>query len=205
MTLSVQAAIASRISINNFQPNRPLDDGTIASLVDLATKAPSAYNMQNWRFIAVRSEEAKALLKSAAYGQQKIADASVAFIVCGTLAAHRQLASALAPSVESGVLAPGVADGWLVQANSSLEGNPALQRDEAIRSASLAAMTLMLAAQGTGLGSCAMSGFDAALVAQEFGLSTTELAVLIVVIGYPEAGNWPQKPRKSISEVLTIA
>ncbi|AHY09918.1 nitroreductase family protein [Serratia plymuthica] len=35
-----------------------------------------------------------------------------------------------------------------------------LQRDEVVRSASLAAMTLMLAAQGMGLGSCPMVGFN---------------------------------------------
>ena len=31
-----------------------------------------------------------------------------------------------------------------------------------------------------------------------------ELPVVIVTVGYPAAGNWPQKPRKHLSEVLTI-
>lgn len=204
MTISVQTAIASRISINTFQPNRPLDDTCIASLVDFATKAPSAYNLQNWRFVVARSQEAKARLQSAAYGQKKIADASAAFVVCGTLEAHAQLSSALAPSVLAGFMPPAMADAWQAQAHRSHEGNSKLQRDEAVRSASLAAMTLMLAAQGMGLGSCAMSGFDAAQITQEFGLASTELPVLIVVVGYAEPGNWPQKPRKPLPEVLTI-
>lgn len=63
MKSSVQNAIESRISINRFQTDRPLDDETITSLVTLATKAPTAFNMQNWRFIAVRSPEGKNLLK----------------------------------------------------------------------------------------------------------------------------------------------
>lgn len=204
MTISVQAAITSRISINTYQPNRPLDDATIASLVDLATKAPSAYNLQNWRFVVARSQEAKARLESSAYGQKKITAASAAFVICGTLEAHTQLASALAPSVKAGFMPALMADAWQSQAYRSHEGNDELQRDEAVRSASLAAMTLMLAAQGMGLGSCAMSGFDAGQVAQEFGLASTELPVLIVVIGYPDQGNWPQKPRRPVSEVLTI-
>lgn len=204
MTISVQAAIASRISINTFQPNRPLDDATIASLVDLATKAPSAYNLQNWRFVVARSQEAKARLESSAYGQKKITAASAAFLICGTLEAHTQLASALVPSVKAGFMPASMADAWQSQAYKSHEGNDELQRDEAVRSASLAAMTLMLAAQGMGLGSCAMSGFNAGQVAQEFGLASTELPVLIVVVGYPDQGNWPQKPRRAVSEVLTI-
>lgn len=204
MTISVQTAIASRVSINAFHPDRPLDDVTIASLVDLATKAPSAYNLQNWRFVVARSQEAKARLQSAAYGQKKITDASAAFVICGTLEAHTQLPSALAPSVQAGFMPPAMADAWQSQARRGHEGNGELQRDEAVRSASLAGMTLMLAAQGMGLGSCAMSGFDAAQLAQEFGLASTELPVLIVALGYPAPNNWPQKPRKPVSEVLTI-
>lgn len=133
MTLSVQAAIASRISVNTFQPGRPLDDATIASLVDLATKAPSAYNLQNWRFVVARSPEAKARLQAAAYGQQKIADASAAFLVCGTLEAHTQLASALAPSVQAGFMPQAMAEAWQSQAHRSHAGNRELQRDEAVR------------------------------------------------------------------------
>ncbi|MEC5344484.1 nitroreductase family protein [Brenneria populi] len=65
-------------------------------------------------------------------------------------------------------------------------------------------MTLMLAAQGMELGSCAMGGFDAERVAQEFELSVTELPVVIVAVGHPEISNWPQKPRKPLPEILAI-
>lgn len=204
MISTIQHIIESRTSVNHFQPNRRLGDEVIESLVSQATKSPSAYNMQNWRFIVVQSDSAKVRLKSAAYEQQKIVDASVAFIVCGTLAAHVQLDAALQPCVEANIMEQQMVDGWVALASSSHVGNPALQRDEAIRSASLAAMTLMLAAQGMGLGSCAMSGFDAMQVVREFGLSATELPVMIVVVGYPAAGNWPQKPRKALSEVISV-
>lgn len=204
MSISVQAAIKSRVSINSFHPNRPLDDATITSLVEMATKAPSAYNLQNWRFVVARSEEAKARLQSAAYGQKKIADASAAFVICGVLEAHKQLPTALEASIQEGIMPAAMAEAWQSQANQNHEGNAQLQRDEAVRSASLAGMTLMLAAQGIGLSSCAMSGFDSAQIAQQFGLLNTELPVLVVAVGYPEPNNWPQKPRKHVSDVLTI-
>ena len=205
MISSLHDALESRTSIHQFQPDRPLDDACIAALARLATTAPTAYNLQNWRLIAVRSPEAKARLQAAAFGQQKIADASVAFIVCGTLAAHVHLAAALQPSVAAGILQQPVADAWVAQAHASHEGNAALQRDEAQRSASMAAMTLMLAAQGMGLGSCAMGGFDAPQVAAEFGLTSLELPVMIVAVGYAGTGNGAQKPRKALAEVLTLA
>ena len=83
--------------------------------------------------------------------------------------------------------------------------NPQLQRDEAVRSASLASMTLMLAAQGMGLASCPMSGFDAAGVAREFALSPDEVPVMLVAVGDAAAGNWPQKRRKPVAQVLGFA
>ena len=74
--------------------------------------------------------------------------------------------------------------------------------DEAIRSGSLAAMTLMLAAKGQGLVSTPMIGFDQSAVAKEFGLSGEEVPVMLITVGYPGAANWPQKPRKPVSDVL---
>lgn len=205
MTLSVLNAITSRVSVNRFQPDRPLEDETIAELIALSTKAPSAFNMQNWRFIAVRTPEGKARLKAAAYGQQKITDASVAFIVIGQLAAHEQLAAALKPSVDAQIMPQRMVDGWVSQATASHENDRVLQRDEAVRSASLASMTLMLAAEGMNLGSCPMIGFDAGQIGRDFALSANELPLMLVVVGYPDGENWPQKPRKPLSEVLSLA
>ena len=204
MTTSIQHLINTRTSINHFQPNRPLQESDISLLVELATKAPTAYNMQNWHFIAVQSEAAKIQLKSAAFGQQKIVDASIAFIICGKLEAHQQLSSALEPSVKANIIEQHVADAWGTQAMTAHENNDLLQRDEAIRSASLAAMSLLLAAQDMGFGSCPIGGFDAIEVSRQFALSENEIPVLIVVVGYPKEQNLRQKMRKPLSEILTV-
>lgn len=204
MNHSIQHLIETRTSINHFQPNRPLQEDDITTLVGLASKAPTAYNMQNWHFIAAQSEEAKTKLKAAAFGQQKIMDASIAFIICGKLAEHQQLHKTLQASVNTHIIEQRVADSWVLQAASAHENNEQLQRDEAVRSASLAAMTLMLAVQDMGLASCAIGGFDAVEVAQQFSLAPNELPVLVVAVGYPAAHNWQQKIRKPLSEILTV-
>lgn len=202
--MTIQHAIEQRISANMFDPTRNLTTAQIEDLVALATRAPTAFNFQNWRFIAVQSIPAKERLKAVAYGQQKIVDASVTFIVCGKLEAHKGLAHALKPSVASGLLEQSMADAWVQMAHDGHEGNPTRQRDEAIRSASMGAMTLMLAAQGMGLVSGPMIGFDPAGVAREFNLSAQEIPAMLVAVGFAAAGNWPQKPRLPVNEVLTI-
>lgn len=199
---AIAETIKSRISANSYDPARPLSDQQISELIELATRAPSAFNLQNWRFVAVRSAQAKGLLLPLAYGQQKIADAAVTFIVCGTLKPHATLPAALKPAVDAGILDQAVFDMWVGAAQGMYSENPALQRDEAIRSGSLAAMTLMLAATGLGLVSTPMIGFDPIAVANTFGLSADEIPVMLVTVGYPGKANWPQKPRKAVQDVL---
>lgn len=202
MTASVQSLIEQRLSVNHFDTAKPVSDEQVQELVRLATLSPSAFNFQNWKFIAVRSQEAKERLKGVAYGQPKVAQAPLTFIVCGTLNAHKTLAHALKPSIDAGVLPQAVADTWVGMAQGAHENNAQLQRDEAFRSASLASMTLMLAAQEMGLVTGPMSGFDAAGVSKEFNLSSDEVPVMLITVGYPAAGNWPRKLRRPVQEVF---
>lgn len=65
-------------------------------------------------------------------------------------------------------------------------------------------MTLMLAAEGMGLASGAMIGFDMDRLAQEFGLTAADVPAIVVTVGYPAVGNWPQKPRRPVAEVLEL-
>lgn len=198
------ALLKSRVSANNYDTTLPLSDADITDLVGLATLAPSAFNLQNWKFIAVRSSESKARLLPLAYGQQKVQDAAVTFIVCGTLSPQDTISAALKPSLDAGILSEAIFNGWVGTVRGMYGENPSFQRDEAVRSASLAAMTLILAAQDKGMVSGPMIGFDAAGVAAAFDLAATEVPVMLVTVGYPAAGNWPQKPRKPASEVLSI-
>ncbi|MBB3120642.1 nitroreductase family protein [Pseudoduganella violacea] len=202
---NIKNLIESRTSVNNFDSSRALSDQQVAELVRLATLAPSAYNFQNWKFVAVRSPQAKARLLDVAYGQKKVAEAAVTFIVCGTLAAHEGLAGALQPSLDAGIINASMLQSWVGMAHGAHHDNPQLQRDEAIRSASLAAMTLILAAEGMGLDTCPMGGFDQQGVAREFGLSERDVPVMLVTVGYATQENWPQKPRRPLAEVMEFA
>lgn len=201
----VSALIKSRTSANHYDPARKLSDEAMAQLIELATCAPSAFNAQNWKFVAVRSDDAKARLLPLALNQPKVLDAAVTFIVCGTLQPHLALPGALQPSVDVGILDEATFNGWVGAANGMYQDNATLQRDEAVRSAAMAAMTLMLAAQGKGMVSCPMIGFDAAGVADAFGLQANEIPVMLLTVGYAAAANWPQKPRKDVAQVLSFA
>jgi nitroreductase len=197
-------AIRQRTSANNFDPTHVMSREDITELVSLATESPSSFNMQNWRFIAVTSPEAKQRLKAAAFNQPKVGDAAVTFVVVGEVGGHKHLPRLIKPMLDAGAINQAAYDGWIGMANGLYEGKDQFQRDEAIRSASLASMTLMLAATGKGYVSGAMIGFDPVAVAAECGLAANEVPVMLIAVGRPAAGNWPRKVRRSIDEVLSL-
>jgi nitroreductase len=83
--------------------------------------------------------------------------------------------------------------------------DPQTARDEAVRSATFGAATLIYAAEAVGFASGAMIGFDAEGVVREFSLGRSEVPVMLVAVGRAAPGNWPQKPRRPLGEVLEIA
>lgn len=204
MSNPIVRAIEERRTSVLFDPSRSISDEQITELVRLATKAPTSFNLQNWRFIAVRTPEAKARLRKIAWDQAKITEASVTFIVCGQLADHRAMADRLEPSVAAGTMPATMVPGWEAAAKSLYFEQPSRQRDEAIRTATFGAGTLIYAAHAMGLGSGPMIGFDAEAVAREFELASDEIPAMLVAVGYATPENWPQKPRRPLSQVLTF-
>ena len=196
--------IKARTSANNFDASSVMSHEDIKALVSLVQETPTSFNMQNYRLIAVAGAEAKARLKAVAYNQPKVGDASVTFVVVGKLRGHEDLPRLIKPLLDAGAIDQAAFDGWVGMCSGMYANNDQLQRDEAIRSASMAAMTLMYGAQAMGFVSGAMIGFDPAGVAKEVGLSALEIPVMLISVGKPAAGNWPRKPRRDIAEVLEI-
>ena len=196
--------IKQRISTNKFDTTRTISRGEIEDLISYATQAPSSFNIQHWRFIAVTKPEDKLRLKSLAYHQQKVEDAPVVMIVLGDLRGYEKLGEILEPSIEAGILDEKTASSWVNSANKYYSNNERFARDEAIRSASLAAMLLMVAAQARGYMTGPMIGFDPEGVRREFEISDRYVPVMLVTIGYPAPGNWPRKPRLNVDQVLAF-
>lgn len=198
------ATIRHRVSANRFDPAKPLSRVDIEELVSYATQAPSSFNLQHWRFVAVTEQSDKERLKAVAYGQHKVVDAAVTFVVLGDLEAHTKAAEILGQAVKAGIFDQATADQMIGMAGV-MYADPAAQRDEAIRSASLAAMTLMLAAEAKGFVSGPMVGFDPQALQQEFQIPERYLPVMLIAIGHSGPGNWPRKPRLLLDEVLSMA
>jgi nitroreductase len=80
MTNAIIEAIVSRSTTKYYDPAVTLSDEQIRELVRIGTTAPTSFHLQNWRFIAVRTPEAKARLRPIAWDQPAITEAAVTFI-----------------------------------------------------------------------------------------------------------------------------
>src|SRR5215470_10244399 len=98
MTNAIIESIVSRSTTKKYDPAVTLSDDQIRELVRIATTAPTSFHIQNWRFIAVRTPEAKARLRPIAWGQPMVTDAAVTFIIC-QLADPSVIPKRLAPVV----------------------------------------------------------------------------------------------------------
>lgn len=192
-----------RVSTSHFDERFALSDAEIADLLAVAVRAPSAYNLQNWRFVAVRTPEAKRRLRDAAFGQAKVEEASAVIIVCGQKPDPGTLTDRLAPAIVAGILPASAIEAWQAAAESQY-AEPQAARDEAIRSATFAGAFLMLAAEAQGLASCPMVGFDPCTLRQAFELHADEMPVLLLAIGRAAPGKRAQKARRPLDEMLSF-
>src|SRR5919109_5453612 len=61
LTMPLEEAMRTQRAIRRLKPD-PVDDELILHLIELATKAPTGSNAQNWEFVVVRDPEVKARL-----------------------------------------------------------------------------------------------------------------------------------------------
>jgi nitroreductase len=204
MTNAVIECILSRSAAKYYDPAAALSDDQIRELVRIGTTAPTSFHLQNWRFIAVRTPEAKARLRPIAWDQPATTDAAVTFIVCGQLADSSVIPQRQAPLVEAGNMPEKMVPDWEIPARDLYMKHPQRQRDEALRTATFGAAAMIYAARSLGLGSTPMIGFDAEAVHREFGLAEDEVPVMLLAVGPERPGNWAQKPRRPVAEVLDL-
>ncbi|MEM8883011.1 MAG: nitroreductase family protein [Planctomycetota bacterium] len=193
--MDLSQAIRDRRSVKSYA-DREVDDATLQRIFELVLESPSSFNLQHWRFVLVRDAARRKQLMDAAWGQPHVGAAAVDVIVCGKVNAHEdaERSQAHAPAE--------VAEKVVGMIRGIYDGKPQLQRDEAIRSASLAAMTLMLVAQAEGLRTCPMIGFDPAKVSEIVGLDESHVPVMLVTLGHPGDGGVFPTSRFPMEEVV---
>ncbi len=190
--------VRRRHSVKSFDPDKSISDAELKELFDEVVLSPSSFNLQHWTFIAVKDSALKKKLKEAAWGQSQMEDCSVAVLVCGKLDAYKD-----APDIYKDTPG-GIQVKMLPKIQNFYEGKPQTQRDEAIRSASLAAMTLMYGATSRGWATCPMIGFDQEAASRLLNLTSNLIPVMFVVLGHQTDESRPRSYRHPVEDVVRL-
>jgi nitroreductase len=190
-------AIQSRRSVKQYDPEHHLTEEEIEQLMSLAVLSPTAFNIQNWRFVLVRDPELRAKIREVSWDQAQVTDSSLLVVLCADLKAWEQDPQRYwrnAPKQVQDFLVPAIGQYY--------QGRDQVNLDEAMRSCGIAAQTLMLAAKAMGYDSCPMDGFDFDAVAKLINLPENHVVTMFVVIGKAVKEAWPRGGQLPLEEVV---
>lgn len=195
--MDTKEAIRARRAIKEFDPKHRLPDEDKREIIAHAMLAPTAFNIQHWRFVVVEDVELRKEIRKVAWDQAQVTDASMLIVLCADTKAWEKDPErywADAPPVVREFMLPEIAKYY--------RGNPQVERDEAIRSAGIVAQTLMLTAQSIGYNSCPMDGFDFDAVGKLINLPEDHLIAMFVAIGKGTKEAWPRPGQLPMTDVV---
>ncbi|MBL9152345.1 MAG: nitroreductase family protein [Verrucomicrobiales bacterium] len=195
--MNIIDAIHARRAIKHYDPEHRLTDDEVRTLLTAAMQAPTAFNVQHWRFVVVSDAELRRQIRAVAWDQAQVTDASLLIVMCADRDAWKK------EPVRYWRDAPEPVRDFLVPAiGSYYEGREQVQRDECMRSCGLAGMAIMLAAKGLGYDSCPMDGFDFDAVAKLIGLPDDHVISFMIAVGKGTQPAWPKPGQLSYDEVV---
>ena len=147
--------------------------------MELALLSPTAYHLQPNRFLMIEDKTLRQKIREAAWNQPQITDSSLLLILCADLNAwHADNIAKNWKSTDENV------QNWIQEhVKEDFENNPQHQRDEALRSISIAAGQIMVTARAMGLDTCPIGGFDYTDVARLINLPDHYVIGMLLPVG----------------------
>lgn len=197
VTLDTLEAIQTRRAIRAYDPDHRISPADLRALLAAARRAPSAFNIQHCRFVVVQDPALRRALRKVAWDQPDVTDASALIVICADRDAWKKN-----PARYFDGAPDDVKQRMAEMIRGYYEGREWVQQDETMRSAGLAAQTLMLAATAMGYQSCPMDGFDYDAVGRLINLPADHVVAMFVVIGRGVEQPAPRVGRLPDGEVI---
>lgn len=175
------AAIRARRSIRSYS-EEPVAASEVLEILSLAGRAPSAWNLQPWRFIAVVEPDAKTALQQVAFNQPQVASAPVVIVLYSDMADTLDRVDVVLPA--------GAPPAAREKIRESITGyfqqlSPVQSEAWGRSQANIALGYLLMILESRGYGSSPMLGFDPAGVRKLFALPEHAEIAALVAFGNP--------------------
>ncbi len=176
--MDVFAAIEDRRSVKKFDPAHVMTEEEISRLMEAVALTPTSFNIQNYRFVVITDPDSKQKMRDAGWNQAQFTDCSALVVICGDRQAYAKDPARYWANVD-----PNTREAIVGMIEGYYGTRPEARRDENLRSGSMAAMTLMLAAKAMGYDTCPMVGFDFDAAAGIIELDPEHDIIMAVAVG----------------------
>ena len=178
-TLDVAQAAAARRSVRVYK-QEPIPREDLERIFETVRLAPSAYNVQPWRFVVATDPELKQKLAAAAYGQKQVAGAPAVIVLYTDM---KDVLEHVDEIMHPGIPADKRAEGAASFSASWASKSDAEREQWGAGQGYIALGYLLLAASSLGYATSPMLGFDPAKVKEVLGLPAHVMIPAIIAIG----------------------
>ena len=190
--MDIENAMENWSSVKKFT-DEEVEKEKLEKIFDLTTKAPTAFNLQPYRFIVLDSEEAIEKATSSVIpvnGWVRYADKIVVLIGDEEIDVNSQ--EVLSHKIEEGRIDEEKAENLRKMYQDYKNRDSEFMTGWVTRNTVIPATFFMLACKTQGIGSSPVRGFSQEQLSEKLDLKDTERPILLFPIGYPkeENRNW---------------
>lgn len=204
--MHVKEAILTRQSIRAYDPDVTIPLSTIQEMLELATRAPSSWNLQPWRFVVITTQEKKEALKPCVmFNTTQLATSSAMILILQDWQRYDLFPILNELELKEGYVTQEQFEARQAKANQAKQtiSKENLERT-GLFDCGLIAQNFMLIARDYGYDTCPMGGFDRSLTMKVLGLDTERYApVLLLSLGKRTSAPQKNSLRFPLSSIIT--
>jgi nitroreductase len=181
--MNVKEAIVSRQSIREYDPNVKIPLETINEMLDLASRAPSSWNLQPWRFVVVTSPDMKEALKPCVmFNTTQLATSSAMILILQDWKRYELFPILNDLELKAGYITQEQFNSRQLKAE---QAKTTITKENLERTGlldcGLIAQNFMLIAREYGYDTCPMGGFDRPNTMKVLGLDTERYSPVVLL------------------------
>ncbi len=197
--------LKNRRSVFAFDADKNLDDNLLHKIINKSVLAPSSYNLQPWRILAIKSKEMRKKVYDKACSQQKVLDAPVLLVILGDKEGYLRKNPAWEIKKKLGKVDEEKIN-KIIKHNDKVTYNTSDKKLAfAIRNSSLLAMSIMFTAKAFGVDTHPMIGFKPEKIREIFELEDNIEINMLISVGYHDQSHKikPREERLDYDQIVT--